>query len=301
MTNLRDIRKRISSVESTKQITRTMEMVATAKITPSFKRINAANPYASAMKRTLGNVAKNVDGSAHPLLAKHEEVKTVLFVLITSDRGLAGGFNSNVLREFEHRMQQAIADGAKAEVISCGKKAISYLNYRKITPLRSFVDLSADPTVDEAREIASISMERFTAGDADEVVLIYNHARNSADQDLTVEQVLPIDTSAIVDAQSEEAKESEEGAAPEGGYEFEPSPEEVLGALLPSYVETSIFHALIDSAAAEQGARRKAMMAATDNATEMLESLSRLYNRVRQGAITTELTEIVGGAAGLED
>ena len=298
MPNLHDIERRINSVTSTKQITRTMEMVASAKIRHAFDRVNAAQPYADCMSETLANVAKHSSGSAHPLLSKHEEVKRVIVIAVTSDRGLAGGFNSNVLREFEHTLQAKAAEGAQVEAIACGKKAIAYFRYRKVEPLLSYVGLSADPTYDEAREIASFVSARYEAEEVDEVVLIYNHAVNAATQRLVNKPILPIDTASFAgEVEGEEAEE----AKLEGDYEFEPSAEEVLSQLLPAYVESTIFDALLNSAAGEQGARRKAMMAATDNATEMLGALNRLYNRVRQGAITTELNEIVGGAAALED
>ena len=307
MPNLRDIKKRINSVQSTKQITRTMEMVASAKIRHSFERIQAAQPYATCMNEPLASLAKNTSSNAHPLLSRRDDVKNVIVIVVVSDRGLAGGFNSNVLREFEHVLAAKEAEGAQVGVIACGKKALGYLSYRKITPLLTFTDLSADPTFEEAKEIASYCMAQFTEGDVDEVELIYNHAVNSATQKLITTEILPIDASYLAgektdgEAEAPAAPSGSEDKGPQGEYEFEPSSEEVLGQLLPAYVESKVFTALIDSAAGEQGARRKAMMAATDNATEMLDTLNRLYNTVRQSAITTELNEIVGGAAALED
>ena len=162
-------------------------------------------------------------------------------------------------------------------------------------PVKVYRDLSADPTIDQAREIAVFARTAFVNGKVDEVKLFYNHARNAADQDLREEVVLPIQADAFSTSAPEES--SEVKASPD----FEPSAEGVLDSLLPAYVETMIYHALIDSAAAEQGARRKAMKSATDNATTMIASLDLLYNRIRQSAITTEITEIVGGAAALED
>lgn len=297
MANLRDIRKRIGSVESIKQITRTMEMVATAKINQSFKRIQQANPYSLEMRRALGDLAKHVDTGAHPLLAKRDEVKRVMFVVVASDRGLAGGFNSNVLREFDRLVLEKTAEGAKIEAIACGKKAIGFLNYRKVDIAQSFAGLSADPTVREAKEIASLLIEQYVAGDLDEAHVIYNHARNTADQVLLTEKILPIDDAIFTYGKDDEA----ESEAMPTSFSFEPDAEAVLDNLLPAYVGMTIYHALLDSAAGEQGARRKAMMAATDNATEMIGTLHRVYNSARQAAITTELTEIVSGAAALEE
>ena len=296
MANLRDIKKRKASVQSTKQITRTMEMVATAKIRHATERIAAATPYAEAMAITLADIAQQSTTVENPLLSEHEEKKSAIAVAVVSDRGLAGGFNSNVLRDVERYRKANLDAGISTDVIVCGKKGVSYFSYRNVEPVMVFRDLSADPTMSEAREISSYVRTRFLDGTADEVKVFYNHARNAADQDLREETILPISAEDLAKG----ADEPTEGQIV-SATEYEPSPEEVLDSLLPAYVETMVYHALIDSAAAEQGARRKAMKSATDNATEMVETLDRLYNRVRQGAITTEITEIVGGAAALED
>ena len=288
MPNLHDIERRIGSVSSTKQITRTMEMVAAAKIRRAGERVAAATPYSESMVEMLANVAKRVGGSDNALLRKHDEVKNVLFVVVVSDRGLAGGFNSNVLRHVERLMKEKQAAGASVQVVACGKKAVGYFTYRKVEPVLGFTDLSADPTVEEAASVAAYAIDGYENGTIDEV--------------LRTELVLPVDTAALDAELAAEGVQQEAGEAKlEGDVIFEPSAEAVLDRLLPAYVRTTLYHALIDSAAAEQGARRNAMMSATDNATEVLETLTRLYNRVRQGAITTEISEIVGGAAALED
>ncbi len=296
MPNLRDIKRRIGSVQSTKQITRTMEMVATAKIRHATERIAAAQPYAEAMRKTLSGVAAHAGNVDHPLLLEHEAKKKALVVVVVSDRGLAGGFNSNILRMAEHYIAENAEKGVETQVIVCGKKGTGYFRYRRVEPVLSFADLSADPTIAEAREIASYVRSSYADGLADEVRIFYNHARNAADQDVCDEVILPIKADDLAAAPDED----EEGA-PSASTDFEPSAADVLDRLLPAYVETMVYHALIDSAAAEQGARRKAMKSATDNANEMESTLNRLFNRVRQGAITTEITEIVGGAAALED
>ncbi len=296
MASLRDIKKRIVSVQSTKQITRTMEMVATAKIRHATARIEQATPYAEAMNKILAGLAKNSGSIDHPLLKEHDAKKNCLAVVVVSDRGLAGGFNSSVLRAAEKYVNDNKVAGIKTKVVVCGKKGIGYFSYRQIEPVLSYRDMSADPTLGQAREISSFARAGFLNEDFDEVVVFYNHARNAADQDLREEVVLPISADALSQAAGDE-QEGQIQASPE----FEPSAEAVLDSLLPAYVETAIYHALIDSAAAEQGARRKAMKSATDNATAMVASLDLLYNRIRQSAITTEITEIVGGAAALED
>lgn len=295
MPNLHDIERRISSVTSTKQVTRTMEMVSAAKIRRSSERVEAATPYSSSMMEMLAHVAQQAGTGTSALLSRHDEIKNVLLVVVVSDRGLAGGFNSNVLRTAERLMKEKQAAGAAVQVVACGKKALGYFTYRNVTPVLEFKDMSADPTVEEAASIAAYAIGGYEAGNLDEVYLIYNHAKNAGEQILRTELVLPVDTEALLD----EAEQGQEGAY--SGVEFEPDAESVLDGLLPAYVRTTLYHGLIDSAAAEQGARRTAMKSATDNANEMVQTLTRVYNRVRQGAITTEITEIVGGAAALEE
>jgi F-type H+-transporting ATPase subunit gamma len=276
----------------------------------------------------LQNVARRSSGYENPLLATGNNSQRIAVIVVVSDRGLAGGFNSNVLRTADRFITRMKAEGLECDIITCGKKALGYFSYRKLPVALSFRDQSADPTVDQAREIASFVIEGYINNRIDQVVIFYNHAKNVADQVPTTEQVLPIDTVAFHEMGEDEqdvvhldesAKAAAAGASEklrqarqtaadvssaaelEGSFDYEPSMEAVLNELLPAYVETRIFHALLDSAAGEQGARRKAMKAATDNATEMVTTLTRIFNRARQGAITTEITEIVGGAAALED
>jgi F-type H+-transporting ATPase subunit gamma len=328
MPNLKDIKKRAVSVESTKQITRTMEMVATAKIRRATDRIVAATPYATAMLEVLDTVASKTTGAESPLLHTHSPIRRIVVICVVSDRGLAGGFNFNVLRATDRFILEQAAEGIECDIIVCGKRGLPYFKYRKIPVALSFRDQSADPQLAQAREIASYIIEAYTTGHADQVVIFYNHARNVADQLTTTEQILPVDRYAFTAFGAEDddtvyhdesakaaaasqkralaqARESARGVVTDkslsGDFDYEPSASRVLEALIPSYIETRVFHALLDSAAGEQGARRKAMKSATDNATEILTTLTRVYNRARQGAITTEITEIVGGAAALEE
>jgi len=328
MPNLNDIKKRIASVESSKQITRTMEMVATAKIRRATERIVAATPFCTAMLEVLEAIASKESSSESPLLQVHEEIKRIITICVVSDRGLAGGFNYNVLRLADRFIAEQKAEGVECDVIVCGKKGLPYFKYRKIPVTLSFQDQSADPTLDQALEITSYIIEAYTTGRADKVVIFYNHAKNVADQVTTTEQILPVDSYAfseigiadegVVFARESdktiaalqaraltEARERSRDVVSAGhvatDFEYEPSASAVLDQLIPFYIETRVFHALLDSAAGEQGARRKAMKSATDNASDILTTLTRVYNRARQGAITTEITEIVGGAAALED
>lgn len=332
MPNLRDIEKRINSVSSTKQITRTMEMVATAKIRRATDRMVSSTPYASSMVEMLSYVKSRVKDDENPLFVKHDIIENVLIIVIASDRGLAGGFNSTIFRHVEKLKKEKEAMGATVQIAACGKKTIGYFTYRKVMPVLEFRDLSADPSVEQVNKIASYAMGAYADGSLDEVIVVYNHTKNAAEQILHEEVILPLnpdsinnerlgsfggkkgttahskDASAVVaqtlidSAISSAGKVAEENSRViAGDIAFEPDEKSVLGSLIPAYVKSVIYHALIDSAAAEQGARRTAMKAATDNATEMVESLSRVYNRVRQGAITTQITEIVSGAAAMED
>lgn len=309
MPNLHDIERRINSVASTKQITRTMEMVAAAKIRRATERMMNALPWANAISNMLITTAKNAPLDSEPLLVAHDEIKKTVIVVVTSDRGLAGGFNSNVLRHAEKLMKEKQRQGIEVEVVACGKKAIGYFNYRNIKPVFEFRDLSADPSYEEAAEISAYVGDGYRYGRVDEVIAVFNHTKNAAEQRLIEQQVLPLNPMSFADLLGltpkeedvlEPYREKDEKALP-GDIDFEPDAGEVMHELMVAYLRNTFYYALIDSAAGEQGARRTAMKSATDNANEMVETLTRLFNRVRQGAITTEITEIVGGAAALED
>lgn len=303
MANLREIQRRMSSISSTMQITRTMEMISTARIQHALARAEEASPYKDAITNMLANVASAGRNSTEPLLRKHDDEKHVLFIVIASDRGLAGGFNVLQQRAVDHQMRSLAQRGIKSSVITCGRKPTEYFTYRKIKPVLSFVGVSSEPTMDEADRISSYVIDGYVRGEIDRVVLLYWHAKNRVDQTQVTEQLLPIERESLMmpnkPRKSEALYEVKHKIDPV--YRFEPSAEEVLGYLMPAYFRTVIYHALLDSAAAEHGARRRAMQSATDNAKEVLGSLSRTYNRERQGAITTELNEIIGGAAALEE
>ena len=303
MANLRDISRRMSSIKSTMQVTRTMEMISTARIRKALDRAEEASPYKDAITRMLANVASSGASIDHPLLTKHEDVKSVLYVVIASDRGLAGGFNVMPQRLVEREMQAHAKHGVDAGIITCGRKPTEYFASRKMTPKMSFVGLSSEPNMDEAERISSYVIDGYTSGSIDKVELLYWHAKSRVDQEFVREQLLPIAQESLMMPSEPRAREALTMVNRETHteFEFEPSASEVLGELLPAYVRTVVFHALLDSAAAEHGARRRAMQSATDSAEEVLSQLSRTYNRVRQGSITTELNEIIGGASALED
>ena len=329
MANLRDIKRRINSVTSTQQITHTMEMVATAKIRRATDRIVASTPYASAMAEVLHSVARHTKDPKNPLLKRYDSLDRIVVIVVASDRGMAGGFNSSVLHSAENFLWSMASHGVFCEIIACGRKADAYFKYRNMKTVMTLNGSSADPTIVDAQRIASYCIDRYVNDKIQQVILFYNHAKNVADQVLHLEQVLPIihlDFAEEPDVEWNEPYDDESAKTASFGvsealqtatessqlqhntslldnnpYEFDPSAAAVLDTLLPDYVKIRIYHALLDSAAGEQGARRKAMKSATDNADEMIATLMRMYNRARQSAITTEITEIVGGAAALED
>ena len=300
MANLREIKKRIDSVSSTEQITRTMEMVSTAKIGRALAREKQSEAYREAITDVMLTVAGDA-AAENPLLGNPEHYDCALLIVINSDRGLAGGFNVVVERAAEKRIDHFRRHGAKrVELITCGRKACDY--FRHYDDVVMAVEGESDnPTLERARVIASYVCEGFASGKFGRVDIIYFHARNRVDQDLREERILPLDEVVLGTARGPRANEDQAPKRLSSPFEYAPSAEHVLSELIPSYVLTVIHQALIDSAAAEQGARRKAMHSATENASAIISELTRTYNRVRQASITTEINEIVGGAAALED
>lgn len=303
MANLREIKARIDSVKSTMQVTRTMEMISTAKIRRALDRAQQAEPYKDAIARMLSHVASASTGADAPLLQKHDDEKCVLFVLIASDRGMAGGFNIQPQRMVQHEMERLEKEGVTCQLITAGRRPTEYFGFRGRKPVVSISGNSSEPTMDDANRIASYIIDGYVTGAIDRVVIYYSHARNRVDQELVREQILPVTTEDLIMPNQPREQEalSEIGQHAITEYEFEPSASVVLGYLMPAYIRTIVFHALLDSAAAEHGARRRAMQSATDNAQEVITALSRTYNRERQGSITTELNEIIAGASALED
>ncbi len=296
MATLRDIKNRIGSVQSTRQITRTMEMVATAKLKRAQTRIENARPYALAMAEVLGNVVRNVGDVTHPLLEVREDRRRVCVVSIVSDRGFAGAFNSNIIRMTEGLLRDFKSQGIETELITAGKKLVAYFRYRGVEPAVALSGNSDKPSLADARSIAAHVMREYESESIDAVYILFNRFKNVADQVPETHQLLPIEHSVLEQAQSDV-----EASGIAASYLYEPSGSEVLAQLLPAYVEALIYRSMLESAAAEQGARRTAMKSATDNASDMITTLTRSYNRARQDAISTEIAEIVGGAAAQED
>jgi len=287
----RDIKRRIKSVENTRQITRTMEMVATAKIRKAQARIEAARPYALAMMDVLGKVAANVEAGQHPLLQEHDEMKRALILVLTSDRGLCGAFNGNIIREAELVISREKAAGLDVDLIVVGKKGIGYFRYVGRKLLGEYRDVSDSPTFAVAKDVATALMNAYTSGEADRIWLIFNRFQSVVEQKVTTHQLLPIEETEVPE---------ERDVATSAEYLFEPDAVTVLQRLLPTYIETLVYRAMMESAASEHGARRTAMKSATDNAAKMIEMLVRSFNRARQAQITQEISEIVGGAEALK-
>ncbi len=303
MANLRDIKKRIASVKSTKQIARTMEMVSTAKIRRALEAAHAAEPYKDAITLMLVNVVDSGPHINEPLLQVHPELKRALLIVVASDRGLAGGFNIVLERDADKRRRELEEQGVEVEVITCGKKPTEFFRALGVEPALSFVGNSSEPDMEEAEFISSYIIDGYSKGNIDRVELFYNHAKNRMEQVEIISQLLPINPEEMkIPNNPRHAQAARDiKKVPQSSFEFVPSAESVFEYLIPAYLRTVVFHALIDSAAAEHGARRRAMQAATDNASEVITTLSRSYNRIRQGSITTELNEIVGGASALEE
>ncbi len=289
MASMSDIRRSISSIESTGQITKAMKMVSSSKLRRAQSAVVAARPYAAKVREVLGSLS-NEGGASHPL-QEVRDVNKVLYIVVSADRGLCGGFNANINKECERAIK---ANEHECSVLAVGKKARDYFRKRNYDVIKDIIDIGDTPGFAVGKQIAQEVIKLYTEGEYDEVHIVYSVFKSALSNTPTDMKILPI-----------EALPSEEGEFQEEkgyslSYSFEPSEEEVLDVLLPAYVETQIFSAVLESKASEHGSRMTAMSAATDNAAELIQSLTLTLNRARQAAITTEITEIVGGAAALE-
>lgn len=291
MASTSDIRRSIRSIESTGQITKAMKMVASAKLRRAQSAVIAARPYSEKVREVLGNLSEK-GCSSHPLQEKREEVKNVLYVLVTADAGLCGGFNSNLIKLCEKTIKNRVEDCA---IVAVGKKGRDYFKKRSYSVINEYVNNGDAPGFALSRTIANEVIQLYTEGQYDEVHLIFSRFRSAMSNTPTDIKLLPIEQEEKVEA----AGQSEEKGL-SSDYIFEPGEEEVLNVLLPAYVETLLYGAIIESKASELGSKMTAMSAATDNANELIRSLTLTLNRARQAAITTEITEIVSGAAALE-
>ena len=293
----RALRGRIRSIQSTKKITRAMELIAAGRIVRAQQRVLAATPYIEQLTAVIANLSRAGGGTDHPLLERREQVSTVGFVVITADRGLCGGYNANMHRTAERAIAREQAEGRDYRLIAVGRKGNNYFRYRRFHVDGSFEGFSEKPTYEDARAIGADVLGRYESGEIDRAQLIYTRFLSLGTQRPTERQFLPLDPEAIVERAGDEQGDGDRRSA--DAYEFEPSPEEILAELLPRFVEARLFTALLEAAASEQVARQRAMKAATDNANDLIKSLGRVANRARQETITTEIMEIVGGAEGL--
>lgn len=304
MAKARDLRRRMRSVEKTRQITRTMEMVSTSKLKRAQDRVVAARPYAAALAEVLAELFEPALSERFPLLRRVESVRRVAVVLITSNRGLCGGFNANLIRMARQRLEALSGAGAEVELHGIGRKGIGYFRYVGRALASQRIDIGDRPTPQHAVEVAEPLMERFARGELDGVEVVFARFNSPVSTPPGNLQVLPVTPPAP--AAGRGGRSGSGGSGPgaratwRADYIVRPSAEAILEALLPLYVHNQVYRALVETAAAEHGARRTAMKNATDSAGEMIDWLRRTYNRARQAQITQEIAEIVGGSEALK-
>jgi F-type H+-transporting ATPase subunit gamma len=288
----RILKERIRSVRATKKITRAMELIAASRIVKAQARVAAAVPYSEQITEVVKDLAAGGASSDSPMLAGRDEIKHTCYVVITADRGLCGGYNSGVQRAAEGEVKADILAGKDYTVIPVGKKADGYFRFRGYTLGRAFSGFSAQPSYEDARAIGEHVVDLFVSGEVDKVELVYTRFISSGSQEVVLRPLVPLSADTVAGG---------DGKAGGGGdYEFEPDPATILDTLLPRYVEARVYAALLNAAASEHAYRQRAMKSATDNADELIKSLSRIMNRARQDSITTEIMEIVGGAEALD-
>jgi F-type H+-transporting ATPase subunit gamma len=294
MATVQDLKRRIQSVTNTRKITRAMELVAAAKLRRAEQRIRALRPYAETMNELIAGVGRAASSVRLPLLEQREEIETVALVPLTGDRGLAGPFNAQILRRAFALERSLRGEGKDVRWVAVGKKGRSTLLFRGRELTAAYMGFTDQPAYADAQAIAHRCAELFTEGEVDRVVLVYNTYISALTQRVTEQDILPISPEIL-----ETDEEEREADRLRGDFIFEPEPEEIMARLLPVYVETQIYRALLESTASEQGARMTAMRNASKNAGELIDSLTLSMNRARQAEITQEILEVVGGAEGL--
>jgi F-type H+-transporting ATPase subunit gamma len=284
----RILRRRIKTVESTKKITRAMELIAATRVVKAQERAAQARPYSERITSVIRDLARGGAQQQHPLLEGHPDATKAAFVIITSDRGLCGAYNSTIIRMAEREIEDRRAEGLDYSLVLVGKKAQSYFKFRKYRIDSAFEGMTDQPVYDDARQVAAAFRERFEAGEFQSVDLVFTRFISAGSQEAVVRRFLPLEVDVV----------SHDG--PQAEIEYEPSATTILNELLPRYVESRIFSALLDASASEHAARQRAMKSATDNAQDLIITLTRVMNRARQDAITSEIMEIVGGAEALK-
>jgi F-type H+-transporting ATPase subunit gamma len=286
MANLRELRKRIASVKNTQKITNAMKMVSAARLRRAEEAIKSARPFAEKMRDVLMSLAARINPGAHPFL-ELKPPKKALLILITADRGLCGAFNANLNRRAEAFAREMSEKGVQVDMINVGRKGNDYFRRRNVNLVEAFTNVMNKVTYELSGRVVSVAVEKFTTGEYEEVYILFNSFRSAVRQVLTLRKLLPVTP-------------EEEGWKRKREYLYEPSEEALLDSIIPRYVQVQVFTGMLDSVAAEHGARMTAMEAATSNADEMIYRLTLKHNRLRQESITTELMEIVGGAEALK-
>jgi F-type H+-transporting ATPase subunit gamma len=294
MATVQDIKRRLRSVRNTRKITKAMELVAAAKLRRAETRIAALRPYAERMRELMIGTARATPARGFPLLEARESIGTVAILPLTGDRGLAGAFNAQIVRRALQLEREARADGADVRWVVVGKKGRSTLRFRRYAIEQAWVDFTDRPVYADAVAVSKKLADLFVQREVDRVVMVYNHYVSPLTQTVSVEDVLPIPRTLL-----EEEEKSAYEIALEGDFIYEPEPEEILARLLPTYLETTVYRALLESAASEHGARMTAMRNASKNAGELIDKLTLDMNRARQSEITQEILEVVAGADAL--
>ena len=281
----REIKTKIKSVQNTRKVTRALEMVSASKIRKAQERMKASRPYARAMRQVIGHLAQANSEYKHPYLMQREQIKRVGYIVVSSDRGLAGGLNNNLFRKLLVEMRKWQEQGVEVDVVTIGQKASVFFRRIKVGMLASVTHLGDQPHVEQLVGVVKVMLDAYTAGTVDKVFLSYNDFVNTMTQRAAFDQLLPL------------AASDEMIAHHDWDYLYEPDAETVLEHVLTRYVESLVYQAVMENVASEHAARMVAMKAASDNANKLIETLNLVYNKARQAAITQEISEIVGGAA----
>jgi len=287
----RILRGRIRSVQATKKITRAMELIAASRIVKAQQRVITAVPYSERITEVVKDLAASGAGSESPFLKTREQIRTTCYVAITADRGLCGGYNSGVLRATEGEVKADVLAGKDYLVVPVGRKAEGYFRFRGYKIGTGFAGFSDAPGYADAKAIGEYVVDLYVKGIIDRVELVYTRFVSAGTQEVVRRPLVPLEQDVVTGGDGKSAANSD--------YEFEPDPSVILETLLPRYVEARVYAALLNAAASEHAARQRAMKSATDNAEELIKTLSRIMNRARQDSITTEIMEIVGGAEAL--
>ncbi len=281
----REIKTKIKSVQNTRKVTRALEMVSASKIRKAQERMKASRPYARAMKQLIGHLAQANSEFQHPYLVERKDVKRVGYIIVSSDRGLAGGLNNNLFRKLLGEIRKWQEQGVEVDVVTIGQKATVFFRRLKVQMRASVTHLGDRPQVEQLVGVVKVMLDAYNEGEADKVFLVYNDFVNTMTQRAAFDQLLPLPAS------------DREVAAHDWDYIYEPDAESVLEHVLTRYVESLVYQAVMENVASEHAARKVAMKSASDNATKLIDTLNLVYNKARQAAITQEISEIVGGAA----